>query len=771
MQNAFTVLEINKLLELTSSSCFTSEGKQIASEGKLLPKEELEKEFSFLNEMDLALAYKGQIGFISSSSLAKYVSYSKKGASLSIEGLYDIHKGIDNGNSISNYIASLPRESFPLLYSLKEKLPNLTSLDNSLTNAIGSDLTILDEASSDLKRIRHQIKVALNSADKVLNAALQTNKDYLTSFSYTLKNGHYVLPVSSSYKGKVKGIIQDVSSTGVTTFIEPEEMVRLNNKIFELKEDEKKEIERIIASLSNEVSKNDIDILTLNYILTKLDYLQARVIVGRKYKGHVASIGDYIYLPSFIHPLLDETKVIANTLEMKEDNKICIISGPNAGGKTIVLKSVGLCAYLLKLGYMLPTEEGAVIPYFKNIYLDIGDSQSIAYNLSTFSGHCSNIASILDNVGGLDLVLLDEVGTGTAPNEGEALAESIVSYLLKKHCFALVSSHFDSLKSFALTSKGISNASMEFDLKTFLPTYHLLMGLPGESFGLEVARRFGINEEVLSKARSLTSKKQEGSLKIALDKLSASLDENKKLKLQLLKKEEELNKKEKALNSKKAEIEAKERQIKEFSLNKQNEVISKAKEEVKEIISTLSKPDIKLHEAIEAKKKLDDLLIEESSFDNKGNEKISLNDYVSLPSFGVEGKITRINGKKIEITSSNGMVFNSSVDKVIRINEPKKERKQVSGRVLDSLATSKGLSLECNLIGKRYDEANRELDHYLDSCRLKGYKRVRIIHGLGSGALKRMTFEYAKNHSSFIDHLEPAGEYEGGAGASIIYLK
>lgn len=770
MQNVIDVLEINKILEMTANLASTNEGKEVALSGKIFKKEELEKEFSYLRELDLAIAYKGQISFIGFGNLSKYISYSKKGASLSIESLFDIHKAIENGKSLSSFISSLPRNEFPLLVDIKERIPLLKDLNDNLINSIGPDLNILDSASIDLKRIRHQIKVALNSADKLLSDSLNKNKEYLTSFSPTLKNGHYVLAVSSSYKNKVKGIIQDVSSTGSTTFIEPEELVRLNNKIFELKEEEKNEIARILASLSTLVSSNDLDLSTLNYLLTKIDYLQARVLMGRKYKGHVSSIGDYIYLPSFIHPLLDEKKVIPNTLSINKENKICIISGPNAGGKTIVLKSVGLCAYLLKMGYMLPTAEGASIPYFKNIYLDIGDSQSIVDNLSTFSGHCSNIASILDNVGGLDLVLLDEVGTGTSPKEGEALAESIVSYLLKKHCFAFVSSHFDSLKSFALTNKGIINVSMEFDSTSLLPTYHLLMGLPGDSFGFEVAKRFGINEEILDYARKISSKEEDGSLKVALDKLASSLSENKKLRLELEKKEAELVKKEKTLNSKMALIEQKEREIKEFSLNKQNEIINKAKEEVKEIISTLSKPDIKLHEAIDAKKKLDDLFIEEDSLSKSNNDSFNVGDYVSLPLFGIEGKINRINGKKVEIISSNGMSFNSSIDKIIKISEPKVEKKQLSGRVLDSLSTSKGLPLECNLIGLRYEEASRELDHYLDSCRLKGYKKVRIIHGLGSGALKRMTIDYCKKHS-FIDRCEPASEYEGGAGASIVYLK
>ncbi|HBM70919.1 MAG TPA: hypothetical protein DD377_06235, partial [Firmicutes bacterium] len=478
-----------------------------------------------------------------------------------------------------------------------------------------------------------------------------------------------------------------------------------------------------------------------------------------------------VYLPNSRHPLLNQDKVIANTIILKKETRVCIISGPNAGGKTVILKTLGLFALMFKLGYMLPTEQGAILPYFRNIYADIGDSQSLMDNLSTFSGHCSNLSSILDNVGGLDLVLLDEVGTGTSPNEGEALAESIVTYLLKKHCFALISSHFESLKSFGLTNKNIINASMEFDNKSLLPTYHLLLGLPGESYGLLVARRFGINEEVLGKANELLHSKQVGSLQVALNKLSISLNENKALNEKLEKKIQILEKKEKELKSKEIALLTKEKEIKEYNIDKNNQILEKAKQEVEEIISSLSRPNVKLHQAIEAKKKLEDLYLEEKEEEILPSSKLVLNDYCEIPSFGIVGKITRINGKRIEISTPNGFVFNSTVDKAIKCSPPKEIKQGISGKVLDSLSTSKGLPLELNLLGLRYEEAKNELDHYLDSCRLKGYKRVRIIHGLGSGALKRMCQEFIKNHSSFIEKSEPAGEYEGGAGATIIYLK
>ena len=771
MRNVYEILEINRIREELSSFAYTEIGKSLCLNGKEFPLPKLEKQFILLKEVDLALAYKGNMPFNSSLDLSKPISLALKGSTLSKEVIYSIGLDIENGINLSKYIKSLEINMFPNLYEIEGQFPALGFLFDKIKQVIAPDLSIFDDASSELKRIRRQIYLTKKQADKVTNDALIRNKEYLTSFSFTLKNGHFVLPVSTSYKNKVKGIVQDVSATGSTTFIEPEEVVRFNNKLFELNEEEKREIEKILLELSKLIASNGEEILTLNKLIGELDFLQARVLLGRKYKGHVPSLGDYVYLPSSRHPLLNQESVVANTIVLKKEARVCIISGPNAGGKTVILKTLGLFALMFKLGYMLPAEEGAILPYFRNIYADIGDSQSLMDNLSTFSGHCSNIASILNSVGGLDLVLLDEVGTGTSPKEGEVLAESVVSYLLKKHCFALVSSHFESLKSFGLTNKSIVNASMEFDNKTLLPTYHLLMGLPGESYGLEVAKRFGMNDEVLKQAKSLLVSKQVVSLQVALNKLSISLNENKALNEQLKKKIDSLEKKEKELKSKEISLLNKEKEIKEYNINKNNEIIEKARQEVEEIISSLSKPNIKLHQAIDAKKKIEDLFVEEKGQDILPSSKLELNDYCEIPSFGIVGKITRINGKKIEISTPNGFVFNSTIDKAIKTNPPKEAKQGISGKVLDSLSSSKGLPLEINLLGLRYDEARNELDHYLDSCRLKGYKRVRIIHGLGSGALKRMCSDYVKTHSNFIDHSEPAGEYEGGAGATIIYLK
>jgi len=771
MRNAYDILEINKIREELSSYAYTEIGKYSSLKNKEFPLVELNNQFALLKEMDLAISYKGNMPFNSSLDLTKPISLAKKGSSLSKEIIYSIGLDIDNGLTLSSYIKSLEEKMFPCLREIEKRFPSLDFILERIRKSIAPDLSIFDDASIDLKRIRREIYQIKKQADRITNEALLKNKEYLTSFSYTLKNGHFVLPVSTSFKNKVKGIIQDVSSTGSTTFIEPEEIVSLNNRIFVLNEEEKREIEKILFELSKLIASNGEEILTLNKLIGDLDFLQARVLWGRKYKGHVPTLGDYVYLPNSRHPLLNQDKVIANTIILKKETRVCIISGPNAGGKTVILKTLGLFALMFKLGYMLPTEQGAILPYFRNIYADIGDSQSLMDNLSTFSGHCSNLSSILDNVGGLDLVLLDEVGTGTSPNEGEALAESIVTYLLKKHCFALISSHFESLKSFGLTNKNIINASMEFDNKSLLPTYHLLLGLPGESYGLLVARRFGINEEVLGKANELLHSKQVGSLQVALNKLSISLNENKALNEKLEKKIQILEKKEKELKSKEIALLTKEKEIKEYNIDKNNQILEKAKQEVEEIISSLSRPNVKLHQAIEAKKKLEDLYLEEKEEEILPSSKLVLNDYCEIPSFGIVGKITRINGKRIEISTPNGFVFNSTVDKAIKCSPPKEIKQGISGKVLDSLSTSKGLPLELNLLGLRYEEAKNELDHYLDSCRLKGYKRVRIIHGLGSGALKRMCQEFIKNHSSFIEKSEPAGEYEGGAGATIIYLK
>lgn len=769
MQNVFEVLEWNKVVGMLLPLCRTEQGKKRASGLSFLPKGELEKEKRFLEEASYCLSLHGNLPLDVSSDLTQDVKMAAKGYTLSAETLEKVAHDVLTGNEVKSFLSKA--EGVPHLSAYAEKIPDLSVLEKDIHKVLAPDLSIFDNASPELKRIR--IAIARLEKDMVakLGYVLEQNKVYLSDTTLTLRNGHYVLPVSNAYKSKVKGIVQDISSSGNTTFVEPELLVSLNNKMAELKNKERQEIARLLGMLSKEVGGAGDSFLQLNSALGYLDFLQGKALLGAKMKGHLAqeSNDGSVDIRSFRHPLLDPEKVVPNDFLIAPEKKVIVISGPNAGGKTVALKSLGMAALMNQCGLFLPCLQGALLPSFNHIFLDIGDSQSLSDNLSTFSAHMSNLAQIASSLGGKDLVLLDEVGTGTSPKEGEAIAYGTVKFLLRKHCIALLSSHFEGLKAFAMSNPEVENASMLFDKATLSPTYVLKMGLPGESYGLTVARRYGVDEQILSEAERYKSGQGDFSLEEAISRLSALAKENEALKQANLKKEASLEALSKTLQSKEKEISLRERKLLSSVEGEKKRLLEEAERRIDEIISSLQSPEVKLHQAIAAKKKLEELEAsseKEESFSGK----VGLGDYVSIPSLGIEGRITREDGKRIALSTREGMSFQTSKEKVVKIPEPEDKLTPMRGSLLDQ-AGSSSLSLQLNLIGMHVDEAMAALDSYLDKCRVKGFKRVKIIHGFGSGALRQAVHQYLRAHPSFVASFELGGEYEGGGGATVVHLK
>ncbi len=769
MQNAFDVLEFDKIRERVASFCKSEQGKAMARGLSLLPLEELEKEKKNLEEALLCLARYGNFPLDVSSDLAKDIELAEKGYVLSAETLERVAHDILTSEDIRRYFLSA--EDCPLLKAKAESLPQLLPIEKEIHRVIAPDLSIYDNASPSLKRIRIAISRLEKEMVSKLGFVLEQNKVYLSDATLTIKNGHYVLPVNNAYKSKVKGIVQDVSGSGNTTFIEPELLVSLNNKMVELQGEEKEEIHRLLGELSGKVGGSGESFLSLNRTLGYFDLLQAKSLYGNSIKGHVASLSKdgEIELLRLRHPLLDPSKVVPNDFTLSPSKKVIIISGPNAGGKTVALKTLGIASLMHQCGLLVPAAQGAVLPYFKNVFVDIGDSQSLSDNLSTFSAHMSNLAEISSRVGGKDLVLLDEVGTGTSPKEGEAIAYGVVRFLLLKHCYALLSSHFEGLKAYAMGEARVENASMLFDKSTLSPTYVLQMGLPGESYGLTVASRYGVSEEILGYAKEYNDGKGDFSLEEAINRLSLLAKENSDLKEKNLKQEAALERKEKELQTKEKSISLREEKLLSSVEAEKGRILKEAREQVDEVIASLQSPEVKLHQAIEAKRKLAELeerSVKEESFSGK----VSVGDYVSMPSLGVEGRIKEISGKNITLISQEGMTFHTSKDRVVKTTAPISKKVAMKGNVLDKVGDS-SLSLQLNLIGMHVEEALAELDRYLDKCRLKGFKRVKIVHGFGSGALRNAVHDYLRKHSSFVEGFELGGEYEGGGGATVVHLK
>lgn len=773
MQNVYEKFEFEKIKEALKNKAKTDIGKKKAS-NLAMYKDELAllHELSMLEEMRNLVAKYGYIPIDVSSDLEDVVSLAKKGGCLSIEELERVAYDALNGESIASFFKKVTDS--PLLLEYVKNFPHLLFLEKDIHRVIAPDLSIYDNASPKLKQIRLAIKRLEASMKKKLGYVLDSNKEFLSDTNLTLKNGHYVLPVKNSYKNKVKGIVQDVSNTGETTFIEPALLVELNNKMVELLNDEREEIHRLLLELSSEVASSSDAVLENNSMIGYLDFLAAKTRLAEENDCHIPAYSKkpFIDLIEARHPLIDKTKVVPNDFRLSEDSSLIVISGPNAGGKTVALKTLGILVMMNQCGLPIPVKQGSSLSFFKHIYVDIGDSQSLSDNLSTFSGHMKNIGEILSFVQGKDLVLLDEVGTGTSPKEGEAIALSIMKFLLRKHAMTMISSHFEGLKTYALNHKEVTNASMMFDEEKLLPTYRLKMGLPGESYGLIVAKRFGLPTEVLLDAEKNIESNEQISVTDTIKRLSAVTKETEDLKERLEKEQIQLNKEKETLRSKEASLNMREEHFLSDVELKKKKLLSDYREKIDEIMHELDKNEgqIKLHEIINAKKKLNDLEenIQEESYD----EELKEGDYINIPSLFVSGRIKNISGNKIEVITKEGLTIHAKKDKAIRVEEPHTQKKEVNSTItLDGIAFKKSVPLELNLIGQRAEEAKMNLAKYLDDCLLKHYKRVRIIHGWGNGVLRKVVRSYCDENKSFVDHYEGADGNEGGGGATIVFLK
>lgn len=764
MQDIFETFEFDKIKELLLEYTKTDLAKEFVNNLKMFSsREELISSLQDLNEIVSLYQRFGPLPIKSSGNALYLIDLAKKSGLLTPRDLHLIALDVLTIVEINKYLKKVD-VSYPRIKNLASKFYDLSTLEKSIHFAINSALVVDDRASSKLKDIRKQIKKLENELNQKGASLSITYGDYLTSDNPTIRDGHFVLPVKTAYKGKVFGIVYDVSDSGNTTFIEPMEIVSINNKITALKVEENEEVRRILKELTNLVLLQEGEIISNNRIIATLDFLQAKCLYGLEINGVISSISKTpcIDLTLARHPLIDKDKVVANSYHLDDNERIIIISGPNAGGKTVSLKTVGLLVLMNQAGLMISCEK-AKLSYFKNILIDIGDNQSLSDNLSTFSAHMKQIGEIVSLMGGNDLILLDELGTGTDPNEGEALALSVTKLIEKKHSLAMISSHFSKLKEYGFTSKVAINSSMIFDEENLRPTYVFKQGVAGKSYALEVANRFNLPTEIISYARELLKKENNASSDELMAILHSKVEENLRLESDLKKLENELNKRSKILEREELLLkQRKENLLSETKIEKER-LILKAKEEIQNIIQALSSGNLKLHEVIELKKKVE--AMEEDQNTVIYNEDIKVGDYVSIPSLMVEGTVKRINGKKAQVLTNSSFSVEVDISKLHKIEKPVSTVKVVRGGHFEERPFV-SVPLELNIIGLRVDEALDKLAKYLDSCRVKNHKTVRIIHGFGSGALRKATREYLDKQKDLSYRSGDASE--GGSGATVV---
>lgn len=769
MLDVYQTLEIAKVLEEVASYSRSEIAREKILSLRMLPKDEVIHDLTLLDEMMSYILRFGDISFSSSSNLKPIIESAIKEGVLTPSDLDKVAGDIESANKIYKQFSKIDKTKYFNLQKLGESLFDLSELEKKIRKIVLPNLSISDDASPKLSSIRKEIIKKEQEVRASSNELIQKYHEYLSENSISIRNGHFVLPVKTSYKNKINGIIHDFSSSGQTTFIEPSSMVNLSNQIYALKVDEQEEIYRLLKELSLLVKKHSSEIESNNKILAEFDYIAAKAHYSNKYKSFVSEISDepIIDLKKARHPLLDQNKVVANDFYFDKDNRIIIISGPNAGGKTVALKTLGILVMMNQMGLAIPTISKAKLSYFPKIYADIGDNQSLSDNLSTFAAHVSNLSTITHFVKEDDLVLLDELGTGTSPNEGSSLALAISDFLVKKNCFAFISSHYEAMKEYPYRQKAVQNAMMVFDEKKLEPTYVLKIGYPGRSYGLEMARRYRLDAKVIEDSKKYLQKSSTKGVNDVLEKLNATLRENELLENNLKEKTRQIEIKEKDLKHQAKVLQEKKDSLLEDVDSIKEQLIVDAKKEIDKLIKAKNNPNTKVSDLLRVKQQLDHLFDEEEEI--KDVEEISLGDYVKIESLGIVGKVVRINKNKVDIISEEGMTYKTTLDSITKTEAPKGVKKTKTN--VDELVNYKSnVKMELNIIGKHVDEGIDELSKYLDDARLRGFKEVRIIHGMGSGVLRQAVHEYL-DKCSFVEEYHLGGQFDGSSGATIVKLK
>lgn len=778
------VLEFNKIIEKVSEYAITSSAKELVF--ALTPYDtifEVEKKLKETEEALDLLITKSNPPFEGFFDVKEGIERAKKGGMLSISQILRVGGMLKASRRFKDYINRRDDEKpHELLEDLIDILVPLKKLEETIEISIVSEEEISDRASSTLSSIRRNLKEKNSSVRDKINSIVRSNSKYLQDSLYTMRGDRYVLPVKAEYKGQVPGLVHDQSSTGATLFIEPMSLVNLNNEIKELKLKEKAEIERILMELSNKVYE-EIEIIESNYkILTELDFIFAKAKYSSSINGICPTVSDdrSFDIIQGRHPLIDPKVVVPSDVYLGKEFNTLMITGPNTGGKTVTLKTVGLIHLMALSGILIPAKDASSIGFFKEIFADIGDEQSIEQSLSTFSSHMTNVVRIMENASDSSLVLFDEIGSGTDPVEGAALAIAILDSLRERKAKLIATTHYSELKGYALRTEGIENASVEFDVETLRPTYRLLIGVPGKSNAFEISKRLGLKEEVINKAKNNISSenlKFEDLIRDLQEKsILANRDarEAKKLKIDA----EEVKKKYEEKLKKLDEVRDK---AYSEARREAKDIISKAKDEADEILKAMRELE-KLGIAQggrarleEERKKLKDSLEKKESdlYKEKENQgeaitKVTLGMDAYLPSLNQNVIIITMPDNKGEVQVEAGIMKINVKLKDLRLVKSASNKKEKKKRELK--LNLKAVESRVDLRGMDAEEACFKTDKYLDEAYLANLGEVTIVHGKGTGILRKAITNMLKKHPHVKSYR--LGEYgEGGDGVTIAILK
>ena len=834
-QKALKTLEYTKIITQLESHAASPLGKSLCRD--LVPSSDLEEVRTWQTQTTDAadrVRLKGTVSFSGLRDIGSSLKRLEIGSSLSISELLSISSVLTVTARAKAYgRQDIPENTFtprfpgqqpPKQTAAEEYAPDsldplfqalepLTPVNNEIKRCILSEDEIADDASPGLSHVRRSLKACADRIHTQLNSILNSHRTYLQDAVITMRDGRYCLPVKSEYKSQVSGMVHDQSATGSTLFIEPMAIVKLNNEIRELEIQEQKEIEAVLASLSNQTAPHIEELQLDMELLAQLDFIFAKAALSHQYRCTAPIFNDkgYINIKDGRHPLLDQKKAVPINVWLGKDFDLLIVTGPNTGGKTVSLKTVGLFTLMGQAGLHIPAREGSELAVFDNVFADIGDEQSIEQSLSTFSAHMTNTVRILSEADSRSLCLFDELGAGTDPTEGAALAIAMLSFLHNMKCRTMATTHYSELKVFALTTPGVENACCEFNVETLQPTYRLLIGVPGKSNAFAISKKLGLPDYIIEDAKNHLEAKDESfedlltsleNSRVTIEKEQEEIrsykEEIAQLKSRLTRKEEHLD-------------ERKDKMIRNAAEEAQR-ILREAKETADQTIRQINKlaADSGVNKELEAQrtklreqlKKTDDKLAVKTKGPSQpvSAKKLKIGDGVNVLSMNLKGTVSslpdstgnlfvqmgilrsKVNIRDIELireddisatlgdgsSRSYGAVSGTGTSKSKKTFSQAKGSHSGSGQI--KMSKSFSVSPEVNLIGMTTDEAVPAMEKYLDDAYLAHLPSVRVVHGRGTGALKTACHKRLKQLKYVKDFR--LGEFgEGGTGVTIVTFK
>lgn len=792
-QKVLKTLEYYKIIDKLTDFASSEPGKQLCRD--LVPSidfHEIEESLQETSDAATRVRQKGGLSFSGIHDIRDSLKRLEIGSSLSIHELLSISSLLTCAARAKNYgrhaESDLMDDSLDGMFRLLEPL---TIVNNEINRCILSEEEVADDASPGLRHVRRQMKITGDRVHTQLNSILNSSRTMLQDAVITMRDGRYCLPVKSEYKSQFQGMIHDQSATGSTLFIEPMAIVRLNNELRELEIQEKKEIEMVLAALSVELVPYTEAIETNFKVLTKLDFIFAKAALSRHYRCSAPKFNNngYINIKDGRHPLLDPKTVVPINIYLGRDFDLLIVTGPNTGGKTVSLKTVGLFTLMGQSGLHIPAFDGSELAVFDEVFADIGDEQSIEQSLSTFSAHMTNIVSILGQADSRSLCLFDELGAGTDPTEGAALAIAVLSFLHNMKCRTMATTHYSELKVFALTTPGVENACCEFNVETLRPTYRLLIGIPGKSNAFAISQKLGLPDYIIEEAKKHLESNDEA-FEDLLANLEASRVTIEKERAEIASYKAEITGLKNRLEQKEERLDERRDKLLRNASEEAQRILREAKETADQTIRNINRlaqnsgvgkeleaERSRLRENLDKVDKSLSLKNEKGPKKTVSPKKIKVGDGVRVLSMNLKGTVSTLPNAKGDLYVQMGILRSLVNIKDLELLE----EQSVSGPGLDAAKKSTGsgkikmsksfsVSPEVNLIGMTVDEAVPVLDKYLDDAYLAHLPQVRVVHGRGTGALKTGVHKHLKK-LKYVKEFRLGDFGEGDTGVTIVTFK